>query len=128
MSKDYLQGVPPLYPQHKEGEKITVTHLPMDIEQLKRRLLDYAPAYDDYTDECRQAVDALSKLQAENAELRRELEEARSQAFELSGVVVDTEQGHGFDDVCLATIKRVRDKLFTLGKAARQQQGDDAKG
>lgn len=29
-------------------------------------------------------------------------------AHELDGVIADVEQGDGFDDVCLATIKRVR--------------------
>lgn len=31
--------------------------------------------------------------------------------YELEGVVIDTERGHGFDEVCLDTIKRVRDAL-----------------
>ena len=32
-------------------------------------------------------------------------------AYELDAVIIDTEQGHGFDNICLATIKRVRDAL-----------------
>jgi hypothetical protein len=35
----------------------------------------------------------------------------RTQSYELSGVVVDTEDGHGFDDVCLTTVKRVEQYL-----------------
>ena len=35
----------------------------------------------------------------------------RTQSYELSGVVVDTEDGHGFDDVCLNTVKRVEQYL-----------------
>ena len=31
----------------------------------------------------------------------------RAQSRELTGVVVDTEQGGGFDNVCLDTVKRV---------------------
>lgn len=31
--------------------------------------------------------------------------------YELEGVVIDTERGHGFDEVCLNTVKRVRDAL-----------------
>lgn len=33
------------------------------------------------------------------------------QAFELMGVIADVEQGPGFDDVCLTTIKKVKDYL-----------------
>jgi hypothetical protein len=35
----------------------------------------------------------------------------RTQSFELAGVVVDTEDGHGFDSVCLTTVKRVEQYL-----------------
>ena len=35
----------------------------------------------------------------------------RTKSYELSGVVVDTEDGHGFDDVCLTTVKRVEQYL-----------------
>lgn len=35
----------------------------------------------------------------------------RTQSYELSGVVVDTEDGHGFDDVCLTTVKRIEQYL-----------------
>ena len=35
----------------------------------------------------------------------------RTQSYELSGVVVDTEDGHGFDSVCLNTVKRVEQYL-----------------
>jgi hypothetical protein len=31
--------------------------------------------------------------------------------YELDGVIHDVEQGHGFDTVCLDTLKRVRDHL-----------------
>lgn len=31
--------------------------------------------------------------------------------YELEGVVIDTERGHGFDEVCLNAVKRVRDAL-----------------
>lgn len=34
--------------------------------------------------------------------------DARMLGYELEGVIIDVEQGHGFDDVCLSTIKRVR--------------------
>ena len=36
---------------------------------------------------------------------------------ELDGVVIDVEQGDGFDEVCLGTIKRVRDALYRYGPA-----------
>jgi hypothetical protein len=35
----------------------------------------------------------------------------RAQSRELTGVVVDTEQGGGFDNVCLDTVKRVESYL-----------------
>jgi hypothetical protein len=35
----------------------------------------------------------------------------RSQSLELAGVVIDTEQGDGFDHVCLDTVKRVESWL-----------------
>ena len=31
--------------------------------------------------------------------------------YELDGVITDVERGNGFDDVCLRTLKRVRDAL-----------------
>ena len=35
----------------------------------------------------------------------------RSHSHELTGVVIDTEQGDGFDHVCLGTVKRVESWL-----------------
>ena len=35
----------------------------------------------------------------------------QKQSFELTGVVVDVEQGDGFDSVCLDTVKRVESDL-----------------
>jgi hypothetical protein len=35
----------------------------------------------------------------------------RAQSYELAGVVVDTEEGNGFDAVCLNTVKRVENYL-----------------
>jgi hypothetical protein len=43
-------------------------------------------------------------------------EVARKQYYELEGVVVDTERGHGFDEVCLNTIKRVQGELAAMSK------------
>lgn len=37
-------------------------------------------------------------------------------AYELMGVIVDVEEGEGFDQVCLDTIKRVQNQLFELAK------------
>jgi hypothetical protein len=48
--------------------------------------------------------------------LRAQLAHLRAQGHELAGVITDVEQGHGFDDVCLETVKRVRSQL------ARQSQ------
>ena len=70
--------------------------------------------------------DAISKvpLQAANAidSLLSELEareaDRRRHALELEGVIIDTEQGHGFDEICLATIKRVQ-------AALAQRQGEE---
>ena len=35
----------------------------------------------------------------------------QEQSYELAGVIVDTEEGDGFDHVCLNTVKRVHDYL-----------------
>ena len=35
----------------------------------------------------------------------------RHQSHELMGVIADVEEGDGFDDVCLSTVKRVADHL-----------------
>jgi hypothetical protein len=37
----------------------------------------------------------------------------QEQSYELAGVIVDTEEGDGFDHVCLNTVKRVHDYLAT---------------
>jgi len=39
------------------------------------------------------------------------LTDAKSLSLELLGVITDIEQGNGFDDVCLQTIKRVYSQL-----------------
>ena len=44
-------------------------------------------------------------------------------AYELMGVIADVEQGDGFDEVCLDTIKRVQDQLFELAKQLTDNQG-----
>ena len=38
-------------------------------------------------------------------------ETVRNLAHELDGVIADCEHGAGFDDVCLATLKRLREHL-----------------
>jgi hypothetical protein len=35
----------------------------------------------------------------------------KHQSYELIGVITDVEEGDGFDDVCLNTVKRVADHL-----------------
>lgn len=55
--------------------------------------------------------------------------EAAKLAKELDGVIADVEEGDGFDDVCLDTVKYVRDQLAASPK--REWQGlttDDIKG
>ncbi|WP_244122581.1 hypothetical protein [Burkholderia multivorans] len=56
-------------------------------------------------------------------ELRAALEareaDRRRLSLELEGVIIDTEQGYGFDEVCLATVKRVRAAL------AQRQKGEE---
>lgn len=46
-----------------------------------------------------------------------EVRALRRQSFELLGVVIDVEQGGGFDDACLETIKRVTNVLAGKEKA-----------
>ena len=40
-------------------------------------------------------------------------------AHELSGVIIDVEQGPGFDSICLDTIKRVRASLIEMAEELR---------
>jgi hypothetical protein len=40
--------------------------------------------------------------------------EAKRLGYELDGVIIDTEEGRGFDEVCLRTVKRVRQALAAL--------------
>jgi hypothetical protein len=35
----------------------------------------------------------------------------KHQSYELMGVITDVEEGNGFDDVCLGTVKRVAEHL-----------------
>ena len=35
----------------------------------------------------------------------------KHQSYELMGVITDVEEGDGFDDVCLGTVKRVAENL-----------------
>ena len=35
----------------------------------------------------------------------------KHQSYELMGVITDVEEGDGFDDVCLSTVKRVAENL-----------------
>lgn len=41
----------------------------------------------------------------------------RMLGHELDGAIIDVEHGKGFDDVCLGTMKRVRDVLYGLSEA-----------
>jgi hypothetical protein len=43
--------------------------------------------------------------------------DAHGLSLELQGVIADVEQGHGFDDVCLRTIKRVEEALSAAPEA-----------
>ena len=49
-------------------------------------------------------------------------------AHELSGVIVDVEQGPGFDSICLDTIKRVRASLFDLAEELRMIRASEQEG
>jgi hypothetical protein len=37
----------------------------------------------------------------------------KHQSYELMGVITDVEEGDGFDDICLSTVKRVVENLTT---------------
>jgi hypothetical protein len=59
-------------------------------------------------------------LHSEYEALERERDALREiaskQFYELEGVVIDTERGHGFDETCLNTIKRVQTELAAMSK------------
>jgi|GEM_PF-4841629 len=66
------------------------------------------------------------KLQAENAELRRELEEARKDAAtEIVSIAESKGWGMRNDEPFEDSVREVCDEFL---RTARQQQGDDAKG
>lgn len=69
----------------------------------------------------REDVQAAKLLAHANGEMfkaeKAENEALRRQSFELLGVVIDVEQGGGFDDACLSTIKRVMNVLAGKEKA-----------
>jgi len=56
--------------------------------------------------------DRIADLLEEAAnEIERLKKANRDQFYELEGVIIDTEDGDGFDQVCLNTVKRVQDTL-----------------
>lgn len=73
------------------------------------------------------------ELERKNAELTAHVSRAKWQAIELRGVIIDFEQSHEFDDVCLDTVKRVQGILGALpgdverppAPAAAEQTGED---
>jgi hypothetical protein len=50
-------------------------------------------------------------------------EECKRLSYELDGVIIDTEEGAGFDAVCLRTVKRVRAALAALASPPPQATG-----
>lgn len=58
------------------------------------------------------APDRIADLLEEAAnELERLKKANRDQFYELEGVIIDIEDGDGFDEVCLNTVKRVQSVL-----------------
>ena len=59
-----------------------------------------------------------TRLQAQVELLQKELDITKKLSkelyYELEGVIIDIEEGDGFDDVCLETIKSVRDQLAPM--------------
>lgn len=58
---------------------------------------------------------ALSAQQAPAASQSPGVPAGKMLAYELDGVIIDVEEGNGFDEVCLRTIKRVRASLAAPG-------------
>lgn len=71
----------------------------------------------------REDIDSYIEIAGQEASLADDLsgwcELAGRMAPELLGVVIDVEQGSGFDDACLATIKRVREALIEIGSKSK---------
>jgi serine phosphatase RsbU (regulator of sigma subunit) len=97
----------------------------IDIDELKERLCEHDDdrLYLEADVLMSEAADALSQLQAENAELRRELEEARRL---LAHAVKEADAWH---DECHGE-PITDDPMMEAARqmVARQQQGDNAKG
>jgi len=66
--------------------------------------IDFGPSYELTKVRQKESLRLIRKAIAEN-KTNREL------SYELLGVIVDVEEGAGFDDVCLNTIKRVHTTL-----------------
>jgi hypothetical protein len=58
-------------------------------------------------------TDEIAMLEIYDALLKAELLESKNRnlSFELAGVITDVEYGNGFDNVCLETVKRVKQGL-----------------
>ena len=84
-------------------------------EKIKELALDAGIGFTLWDDSGRAMIDNYTPEErlAKFAELivRECAKLNRTQSYELSGVVVDTEDGHGFDSVCLNTVKRVEQYL-----------------
>lgn len=63
----------------------------------------------------------IARLEAAEANEPKFKDAIKMLGYELDGVIIDTEQGHGFDDVCLETIKRVRTELHAMSEAAKAE-------
>jgi hypothetical protein len=50
-------------------------------------------------------------LEEAAAEIERLKKLNKNNFYELEGVIIDTEDSNGFDEVCLNTVKRVKDTL-----------------
>lgn len=59
-------------------------------------------------------MDTTGQLEKTSSIRDLDITNAERLSYELLGVIIDVEEGNGFDNVCLRTIKRVREELQIL--------------
>lgn len=94
---------------------IDESHLPVEEQSLVFRLRKRAeirrqiPGRKSVEEGTRDRIADL--LEEAATEIERLKKVNRDQYYELEGVIIDTEDGEGFDQVCLNTVKRVQSVL-----------------
>lgn len=117
------KGVPPLYPQLRDGESINVTCAPMNIEDLKARQQKYLRTWavvpvdmqttSDLVGELRESASAIESLQ-------RELDRSRSTIGIISDALSHTERQSSQNNSKAQTLENENRRLILDLEEARK--------